>query len=195
MRGRSLPLPGQYESPRPDNWRGAASPRLPSFSLCIHSISPVAASSATTARRVPAVEYTTPSTINGVPSKLNSGRGPSASVLKRHATSSLLKLSLLIWSSGEYLVLARSPPHVRHSRAGVPAWPDSRPFVAANTTRRIARDEPSSGIRRGVIKPRSHAFEDGSGENAGHDAPGSPTGQVPRPRNRKSRRRTQNGWY
>ena len=29
---------------------GAASPRAPSFSLCIHSISPVAASSATTAR-------------------------------------------------------------------------------------------------------------------------------------------------
>src|SRR5262252_3634616 len=115
MRGRSLPLPGQYESPRPDNWRGAASPRLPSFSLCIHSISPVAASSATTARRVPAVEYTTPSTINGVPSKLNSGRGPSASVLNRHATSSLLKLSLVIWSSGEYRVLARSPPSVGHS--------------------------------------------------------------------------------
>src|SRR5262249_34400161 len=111
-----------------------------------------------------------------------------ASVLKRHATSSLLKLSLLICSSGEYLVLARSPPHVRHSRVGAPACPDSRPFVAANKTRRIARDEPSSGIRRGVIKPRSHALVRGwIGENAGHDAPGSRTGQVPRPR--KHRRR------
>ena len=50
----------QYARPRPESLRGAASPRLPSFSLCIHSISPVAASSATTARRVPAVEYSTP---------------------------------------------------------------------------------------------------------------------------------------
>jgi len=36
--------------------RGAAAPHAPSFSLCIHSISPVAASSATTARRDPPVE-------------------------------------------------------------------------------------------------------------------------------------------
>ena len=46
----------QYARPRPDSWRGADSPRLPSFSLCIQISSPVPASSATTARRVPAVE-------------------------------------------------------------------------------------------------------------------------------------------
>ena len=86
----------QYDRPRPESCRGAASPRLPSFMLCIHSISPVAASSATAARRVPPAVYSTPLTISGVAWRLNSGRGPSASVLKRHATSSLLKLSALI---------------------------------------------------------------------------------------------------
>jgi len=58
--------------------------------------SPVAASIATTARRVPAVVYSTPLTITGVPSSLYSGRGPKLSVLKRQATSSLLKLLALI---------------------------------------------------------------------------------------------------
>ena len=43
----------------------------------------MAASSATTARRVPAVEYSRPLTISGVDSRLNSGRGPRLSVLKR----------------------------------------------------------------------------------------------------------------
>ena len=42
--------------PRPESCRGAASPRSPSRSLCIQISSPLAASSATTARRVPAVE-------------------------------------------------------------------------------------------------------------------------------------------
>src|SRR5439155_14621411 len=107
----------------------------------------------------------------------NSGRGPSASVLKRHATSSLLKLSLLIWSSGEYLVLASSPPQVRHSRAGAPVCPDSRPFVTANTATRIARDTPSSRIRRGIMEPLSNtSLEDQSGKR-GHDAPRSRTRQ------------------
>ena len=45
-----------FLGPRPDSCRGADSPRLPSFSLCIHINSPVPASSATTARRDPAVE-------------------------------------------------------------------------------------------------------------------------------------------
>ena len=44
----------------------------------------------------------------GVPSSLYSGRGPNASVLNRHATSSLLKLAALICSSGEYLLPVRS---------------------------------------------------------------------------------------
>ena len=38
-------------------------------------------------------EYSTPPTISGVDWKLNSGRGPSGSVLKRQATSSLLKFA------------------------------------------------------------------------------------------------------
>ncbi len=64
---RSSPLPSlQYATPRPDNCRGAASPRFPSFTLCIHSISPVVASSATAVRRVPAVKYNVLLTISGV---------------------------------------------------------------------------------------------------------------------------------
>jgi hypothetical protein len=42
------------------------------------------------------VEKITPPTIRGVPSKLVSGRGPKASVLKRQAISSLPKLSFVI---------------------------------------------------------------------------------------------------
>ena len=76
----------QYARPRPDNCLGADSPRLPSLYAYFQRSSPVAASSATTARRVPAVVYTTPFTISGVDWKLNSGRGPRLSVLKRHAT-------------------------------------------------------------------------------------------------------------
>ena len=41
--------------PRPESWRGAAAPRAPSFSPCTQFSSPVSASSATTARREPAV--------------------------------------------------------------------------------------------------------------------------------------------
>ncbi len=36
-----------------------------------------------------------------------------------HAIFNFEKLSLLIWSSGEYFVLARSPPYVGHSPAEV----------------------------------------------------------------------------
>ncbi len=92
----------------------------PSFSLCIQSISPVAASSATTALRAPAVEYSLPFTISGVLSNRYSGWGPSASVLNRQATSSLLKLVALIWSSGEYRVFPGSPPQERHSPSLAP---------------------------------------------------------------------------
>ena len=45
---------------------GAVSPRFPSSSLCIHLSSPVAAFNATTARRVPPVEYNMPLIISGV---------------------------------------------------------------------------------------------------------------------------------
>src|SRR5262249_2827559 len=65
---------------------------------------------------------------------LYSGRVPRLSVLKRQATSSLLKLSALIWSSGEYLVPPRSPVYCGHSPFLVegadfpflvPDWPDT----------------------------------------------------------------------
>ena len=46
---------GPISQPATGEFAGAASPRAPSFSLCIQISSPVAASSATTARRVPAV--------------------------------------------------------------------------------------------------------------------------------------------
>src|SRR5439155_23356265 len=110
-RWRLSPAPSlQYASPHPESGRGAAAPRGPSRSLCIQISSPVAASSAATARLVPAVEYTMPPAINGVDSNWNSGRGPSESVLNRQASSSLLKFDALIWSSGAYRVLPRSPP-------------------------------------------------------------------------------------
>src|SRR5882672_2081308 len=59
----------------------------------------------------------------GVPSSLYSGYGPNASVLKRHATSSLLKFDASIWSSGEYLVNFTSAPLVGHSPLRVEGWP------------------------------------------------------------------------
>ena len=61
------------------------------------------------------VAYTVPLTMIGVPSSLVSGRGPRLSVLNRHATSSLLKLLALIWSSGEYLLPRRSAVYIGHS--------------------------------------------------------------------------------
>src|SRR5712692_6586357 len=106
---RSSPLPSvQYDTPRPESCRGATAARLPSRRLCAQISSPVLPSSATTDRRVPAVVYSTPLIISGVPSSLYSGRVPRLSVLKRQATSSLLKFEALIWSSGEYLVPLRS---------------------------------------------------------------------------------------
>ena len=94
---RSSPLPSvQYETPRPESWRGATAARLPSRMLCTQTISPVRPSSAITSRRVPAVVYRMPRMASGVPSSLYSGKVPKLSVLNRHATSSLLKLSALI---------------------------------------------------------------------------------------------------
>src|SRR6267143_5377300 len=113
---RSSPFPSvQYDTPRPDSWRGETAARLPSRRLCVQITSPVFPSSATTDRRVPPVVYSTPLIATGVPSSLYSGRGPRLSVLNRQATSSWLKLVALIWSSGAYLVFARSPPYVGHS--------------------------------------------------------------------------------
>src|SRR5262249_27278282 len=95
-----------------------------------------------------------PLTMSGVPSNLYSGRVPRLSVLKRQETSSLLKFSALIWSSGEYLVPARSPVYWGHSpffvewaaspalveRTDVPFlvsdWPDT--LVVIHTTPRTS---------------------------------------------------------
>jgi hypothetical protein len=89
---------------------GEAAARAPSLMPCIQSISPVTASRATAARRAPAVRYILPLTTSGVTCRLFSRRGPRLSGRKRQATSSLLKLEALIWSSAAYRVLARSPP-------------------------------------------------------------------------------------
>jgi len=86
----------QYDTPRPESCRGAIAARRPSRTLCAQISSPVLASSAITDRRVPAVTYSTPLTISGVPSSLYSGNGPNASVLKRHATLRLPKFAALI---------------------------------------------------------------------------------------------------
>src|SRR5439155_6957543 len=113
---RSSPLPSvQYATPRPESCRGATAARLPSRRLCAQICSPVFASSATTDRRVPPVVYSTPLTMIGVPSSLYSGNGPRLSVLKRQATSSLLKLDALIWSSGRYLLPFVSAVYEAHA--------------------------------------------------------------------------------
>src|SRR5437763_17174126 len=86
----------------------------------------------------------------GVPSSLFSGRGPRLSVLNRQATSSLLKLAALIWSSGEYLLPLRSAVYIGHSPflvlgwAVAPAWPASR---GATDTSAAARTINASTVR------------------------------------------------
>src|SRR5262245_46148904 len=116
--------------------------------LYTHFSSPVRGFRATTERRVPAVAYTMPLTMIGVPSSLFSGRGPRLSVLKRQATSILLKLLALIWSSGEYLLPRRSAVYIGHSPffvLGCPvAWPATRGCIQA----RPAPRSTSAGIVR-----------------------------------------------
>ena len=97
----TAPVGPQYATPRPESCRGASPPRRPSRRLCIQISSPVRASRAMAARRVPAVVYSTPPTMSGVPSSLYSGAAPRLSVLKVQATSRSLKLEASIWSSGE----------------------------------------------------------------------------------------------
>src|SRR5262245_42245800 len=94
-----------------------------------------------------------PLTMIGVPSSLYSGRGPRLSVLNRHATSSLLKLVALIWSSGEYLLPLRSAVYIGHSPflvlgcADVPAWPAS---LGATETIAAARITSAGSVRKTV---------------------------------------------
>src|SRR5579864_8987053 len=133
--------------------------RFPSRRLYTHISSPVLASSATTDRRVPAVVYSTPLIISGVPSSLYSGRVPRLSVLKRHATSSLLKLDALIWSSGEYLVPFRSAVYCGHSPFLVegcpamawPATPRDWPNASAANATAASRSLPASNVLSCII--------------------------------------------
>src|SRR5687768_3528122 len=114
----------QYSTPR-DTLRGARSPRCPSSRRYTHSVSPVAASIATTFGRNPAVVYSTPPTISGVASMLFCGRGPKFSDFHRHATLRSFTLSRLIWSSAEYLLFPRSAPQWGHSPFVTPDWPET----------------------------------------------------------------------
>src|SRR5215813_11388989 len=102
-----------------------------------------------------------PLTISGVPSNLYSGRVPRLSVLKRQATSSLLKLSALIWSSGEYLVPARSPVYCGHSPFLVegpdfpflaPDWPNT-PIVSHTSP---TMSNTNAGMERHTIRDMVH---------------------------------------
>src|SRR5580693_8983446 len=94
----------------------------------------------------------TPLIMIGVPSSMYSGRGPSASVLKRHATSSLLKLDALIWSSGEYLLPRRSARYIGHSPFLVlgdgPAWPGCPDARGATQTSPVASSASAGKIRK-----------------------------------------------
>ena len=103
---RPSPRPSvQYATPRPESCCGAIPPRRPSRRLYIQISSPVVASSAIAVRRVPAVVYSTPPIMRGVPSSLYSGDAPRLSVLKVQASSRSLKLEASIWSRGEYRLL------------------------------------------------------------------------------------------
>src|SRR6476469_5734793 len=104
-----------------------------------------------TDRRVPAVAYTMPLTMIGVPSSLFSGRGPTLSVLKRQATSILLKLLALIWSSGEYLLPRRSAVYIGHSPFFVLGCPVAWPATCGCSQTSPAPRRTSAGIVR-VIK-------------------------------------------
>src|SRR5262245_32185167 len=70
---------------------------------------------------------------------LKSGILPRFSVLKRHATSSVLKLDALIWSSGAYLVEPRSPPQVCHPPLFAPCCAETVRPAATSTAAAAAR--------------------------------------------------------
>ena len=94
---RSSPRPSvQYATPRPDNCRAAAAPRLPSSSRDIHSNFPVARVDRNGVALHPTVAYSTPLIIRGVVWRLKSGRMPNTSVLNRQATRSLPKFAASI---------------------------------------------------------------------------------------------------
>ena len=85
--------------------------------------SPVPASRAATCPRA-VLTYTSPPIISGAvlngPGRMASRSAATSPEIERHrqAISSSVKFSGVIWSSGEYLVLAPSAPNARHSPGG-----------------------------------------------------------------------------
>ena len=90
-----------------------------------------------------------PFTMSGVDSSWNSGRGPRLSVLKRQAISRLLKLEAVIWSRGEYRLLALSPPYTGHSPVLSPT-PGADWLVTATAVQESS-DETTANPRRRTI--------------------------------------------
>src|SRR6185436_20909926 len=93
-----------------------------------------------------------PPTIIGVPSSLFSGRGPRLSVLKRQATSSLLKLFASIWSSGEYLLPLRSAVYIGHSPFFVLGWPVAWPVSRGFIHDRPTASSATTGTTRNAMR-------------------------------------------
>src|ERR1700752_2982511 len=88
----------------------------------------------------------------GVPSSLVSGRGPRVSVLKRQATSILLKLVALTWSSGEYLLPRRSAVYIGHSPFLVLGWPVPWPNTSGLTHTSPAASSAAAGTTRIALR-------------------------------------------
>ena len=97
--------------PLPKLVSGERKYRTVSGSRKVQSVSPVAASMATTWRRCPKTVYSTPSTKTGVERTVYSTAGPKLSPRQVQATSRSEKLDALIWSSiGADRVFPASPP-------------------------------------------------------------------------------------
>src|SRR5262245_47882249 len=79
------------------------------------SACPVAASSATTSRLIPAVVYITPFTTSGLTCIDVAEREPKLRADQLQATLRLRTLPALIWFAGEYRVAPASLPKNRHS--------------------------------------------------------------------------------
>ena len=135
---------GRRSSTRGRGPTAAGAPRgraRPPPMRCIHSSSPVARverhdGAPRSGRRVE--HAARPS--SGVDWKLNSGRGPRLSVLKRHATSSVAKLAALIWS-----------------RARTACCPGRRRrFATRRSTRPLDPTRPSSARPRAEPAPKGH---------------------------------------
>src|SRR5688572_27136134 len=98
-----------------------------------HSNWPLAASSATTSRLMPAVVYMTPSTIRGLTCIVVAGRGPKFRADQRQATRRLRTLAAVIWFAYEYRVAPASPPKNRHSMSFLDALASLCPARVADS--------------------------------------------------------------